>query len=105
MKYVVDTHALIWFLANPSRLGPAAVKVFADPANEFILPAIALAEICWIVEHWVVGLNISDVLKALHSHTRFIIYPLDRIVIEKSNTLQFIGEMHDRQIVAMTILL
>jgi PIN domain nuclease of toxin-antitoxin system len=51
MKYVVDTHALIWFLAGSPRLGVNAASVLSDPASELILPATVLAEICWIVEH------------------------------------------------------
>jgi PIN domain nuclease of toxin-antitoxin system len=33
MKYVVDTHALIWFLEGNPRLGAAAKTVLMDPVS------------------------------------------------------------------------
>lgn len=42
MKYVVDTHALIWFLEGNARLGVNARAILADAASELVLPAIAL---------------------------------------------------------------
>lgn len=105
MKFVVDTHALIWFLAGSSRLGSHADQVLSDPLSTLILPATALAEACWIVERRATGLTAADILTALDSDPRFEIYPLDRSVIEKSNTLHTIREMHDRQIAATAALL
>ncbi len=105
MKYVVDTHALIWFWANSPRLGANADRILSDPNNVLVLPAIVLAEICWIVEHRAVGIALDEILIALDRDSRFVIYPLHREVIEKCNVLNAIGEMHDRQIVATTALL
>ncbi len=50
MKYVIDTHVLLWFLSHSSKLSDDANAVFLDPDSELILPAIALAEAVWIVE-------------------------------------------------------
>jgi PIN domain nuclease of toxin-antitoxin system len=44
MKYIIDTHALIWFLEGNSRLGATAKEILSDSSSELILPAIALAE-------------------------------------------------------------
>jgi hypothetical protein len=41
MKYILDTHALIWFLEGNSRLGLNAKEILADSSSELILPAIA----------------------------------------------------------------
>ncbi|MFM7885574.1 MAG: hypothetical protein ACKPCM_02520 [Pseudanabaena sp.] len=43
MKYILDTHALIWFLEGNSRLGVTAKEILADASSELILPAIASA--------------------------------------------------------------
>ena len=48
MKYVIDTHALIWFLEGNSRLGENAKNVLTDPSSQLVLPAIALAEAVWM---------------------------------------------------------
>ena len=50
MKYVLDTHALIWFLEGNPRLGKNAKTILSDPNSELVLPAIVLAEAAWIVE-------------------------------------------------------
>ena len=105
MKYVIDAHALIWFLANHSRLGPNASRILNDPESELILPATALAEVCWIVEHKTLGVTVPDVIKAIDNDPRFVIYSLSRAVIEKSNSLSGIREMHDRQIAATALML
>jgi PIN domain nuclease of toxin-antitoxin system len=36
MRYIVDTHALIWFLEDNPRLGTAAQQVLGDRESQFI---------------------------------------------------------------------
>ena len=43
-KYVVDTHALVWFLEGNPRLGSAARSVLSLPESELVLPIGVLAE-------------------------------------------------------------
>jgi PIN domain nuclease of toxin-antitoxin system len=50
-KHIVDTHALVWHLEGNPRLGSKAGTILADPSSELVLPMIALAEACWMVEH------------------------------------------------------
>lgn len=50
IRYIVDTHALIWYLTSDARLGKAAKAVFDDPNSHLIIPLIALAEAAFIVE-------------------------------------------------------
>ncbi len=45
MKYLVDTHILIWAVANTSRLPPAAKKILSDPTGEFHFSAASAWEI------------------------------------------------------------
>jgi PIN domain nuclease of toxin-antitoxin system len=104
-KVVTDTHPFLWFLGGSPRLGTDAGRVFQDPMSEIVVPAIVLAEACWIIEHRRVALSISQVLAALASDPRVEVFPLDRTVIERSNQITSINEMHDRQIVATVLLL
>ncbi len=46
--FVVDTHALVWFLAHDSRLSEKARTVLQDPTVRLIIPAIVLAEIKYL---------------------------------------------------------
>ena len=50
---VADTHAVIWYLANDSRLGTNAKATFAEAArkdDEIAISAITLVEIVYLVE-------------------------------------------------------
>lgn len=106
MKYVVDTHALIWFLEANPRLGTNAKVVLADSSSNLILPAIALAEAVWIVDRGRTSIpSVVDLLKAVNADPRIAIYPVDQTVIEQSVSLSVITEMHDRLIVATAIVL
>jgi predicted nucleic acid-binding protein len=96
---------LLWFLARDPRLGPAAQAILSASDSELILPATVLAEACWIVEHRNVTLTVSDVLAALDADPRLSIVPVTRDIIERCSGLSTIAEMHDRQIVATTLLL
>lgn len=106
MKHIVDTHAMIWHLSDNPRLSPAADAVLSAPESELVLPGIAYAEMGWIVEHGrVPTLTVASVRAAIDADPRIMIHPLDRAVIEKSQTLTTIREMHDRQIVATALVL
>ena len=43
-KYILDTHALVWFLEGNSRLGDEAKVVMTAAESEMVIPLIALAE-------------------------------------------------------------
>ena len=106
MKYVVDTHGLIWFLEGNPRLGTNAKTILADAKSQLILPAIALAEAVWIVERGRTSIpSVVDLLGAVDADPRIVIYPVDETVIKQSIILSAITEMHDQLIVATGIVL
>lgn len=45
MRLVLDTHALLWALAEPERLSPTARDVIADRGNELLVSAASAWEI------------------------------------------------------------
>ena len=102
-KHFVDTHTLLWYLAGSSQLGSAAKGILQDPTSELYIPITVIAEACWIIERGRVALTVSDVFDALDNDGRFTIVPLDRTIVERSNGLTAISEMHDRQIVATSL--
>jgi PIN domain nuclease of toxin-antitoxin system len=106
MKYVLDTHALVWFQEGNSRLEANARSVLVNPISELILPAIALAEATWIVQQGKTSIpSPADLFGAVDADPRVIVYPLDRGIIARSVSLVSINEMHDRYIVATALLL
>jgi PIN domain nuclease of toxin-antitoxin system len=45
VRLLLDSHALIWALADPAKLSPAADVALRDPANELLLSAASVWEI------------------------------------------------------------
>ena len=45
VKCLLDTHALLWWLADDDRLGPAPRALIADPATEALVSVVSLWEI------------------------------------------------------------
>ena len=45
MRLLVDTHVMLWALAEPARLGPEARALLEDPANEVLFSAASIWEI------------------------------------------------------------
>ena len=106
MTFVVDTHALIWFLEGNSRLGAKAKAVLEDAGSPLVLPAIALAEAVWIVERGKTSIpSVTALTNTVSADPRVTIAPLDQAVIQQTIGLSAIHEMHDRQIVATALLL
>ncbi len=106
MKYVIDTHALIWFLEGNLRLGAKAKVILSQPDAQLVIPATTLAEAVWIVERGKTSIpDPKDVISVVETDPRVVIYPLDKEVIQMTMSLSVINEMHYRQIVATALVL
>jgi len=44
MRFLVDAHALLWALGEPSALSPAARDAIADPSNLIVVSSVSLWE-------------------------------------------------------------
>lgn len=60
MVYIIDTHALVWFLTDHPNLGKGAKKLLGDRSNSFILPAIVAAEVLFIIMKRRASLNFDE---------------------------------------------
>ncbi|MGH1397289.1 MAG: type II toxin-antitoxin system VapC family toxin [Trichormus sp.] len=106
MKYVIDTHALVWFLEGNPRLGTNAKAILSHPDSQLVIPATTLAEAVWIVERGRTSIpHPQDVIAVVEADPRVVIYPLDKDIITMTMSLSAINEMHDRQIVATALVL
>ncbi|MDE2005378.1 MAG: type II toxin-antitoxin system VapC family toxin [Rhodospirillales bacterium] len=45
MRYLLDTHALLWWLGDDTRIGPGARAAIADPGNQILVSIASLWEI------------------------------------------------------------
>jgi PIN domain nuclease of toxin-antitoxin system len=106
--FVTDTHALLWYLTEDKRLGKKALKIFekADKGEaEIIIPTTVLAEALFITEKHRVDIKFMDIIKEIENSSNYFIHPLDMEVILKCHELKEIPELHDRVIVATSLLL
>jgi PIN domain nuclease of toxin-antitoxin system len=45
MRFLLDTHLLLWAVTSPARVSPAARGLIEDPANDLMFSAVAIWEI------------------------------------------------------------
>lgn len=80
MIYVVDTHALIWFLEGGRRLGEKARRILRDQSQRLIIPTIVLAEAKDLAGRGKTTLPFKEILEAT-ADPRCTVYPLDLSVV------------------------
>lgn len=103
VRFVVDTHALWWYLRSPERLTPAASAVFrlAETGNAtIIVPAIAIAEFYFLSAKLRQPVAPSTLLDALAAVSGIEVSDLGRAQLERLDQCPDIPEMHDRLIAA-----
>jgi PIN domain nuclease of toxin-antitoxin system len=79
-QLVADTHAIVWHLTAPRKLGDAARRAFAaadEGRTLCCVPAIALVEIALLKERGQVGVSVGDVLRVLAGRPGYAVLALD----------------------------
>lgn len=105
-KYIVDTHALVWYLESSPRLGLAAKAILDDPASELVFPMIALAEAVDIVDKGRTKIaSVPILFNRVLGDPRIELLPFDLDTLQTSLQARTVPEMHDRLIVAARLLL
>lgn len=102
-KYILDTHALIWFVEGNKRLSEPARTIIAGTDSHLVLPIIALAESALIIERGRTTIADSgQFLSRVYADSRIEIFPLTMDVFERSLSSEGlrIPELHDRFIVS-----
>ena len=82
MTYVVDTHAMIWFLEKNPRLSETARDTLRSPNAQLVIPTIVLAEINFLYTRNRIIINLSEVLDHITGAENCIVCPLDESVVE-----------------------
>lgn len=98
--YVLDTHALVWYLTDDRRLGAQAEAVLNDPDSTLIVPAIVLAEIKDLARKGRFAQTLEDVLVVIETDPRCLVYPIDLDVI-RAAPVQL--DIHDSLIVGVAL--
>ncbi len=100
---VADTHALVWHLVAPQRLGKAARRAFAAAdagRSTCFVPAIALVEIWLLHERGRLRIGVAQVLEALAGHPSYRVLAFDVDQGIEFGALSGLRDPMDRMIVA-----
>lgn len=100
MRYVLDTHALVWYLTGDMRLGAAAQHILNNGDNQLIVPAIVLAEAKHIADRKRVPVPFSEIIQAIVSMPQCTVLPLDIFTVSR---LPAELDIHDSLIVATAL--
>lgn len=105
MDYVTDTHSLVWYFTDDSRLSSNALNAFQTSETEgtVFVPAVVLAEIMFIARKGRITLSFDDTLKRIEERDNFGIAPLNAEILRTADKIEAELEMHDRIIVATAL--
>jgi len=105
-SFVVDTHALLWFLEGNRQLGSRARSTLAALESHLVVPIIVLAEAGVILEHGRTKVpSTTHLIETLARDRRFEIFPLTLDIFKRSLSPEAarVPELHDRLIAATAL--
>ena len=100
---VADTHALVWRLTAPRKLGREAERAFeaADKGQWLCcIPTIALVEVALLRERGRVRVGPSDILRAFHGRPGYAVLAIDAQQALEFGALVGIKDPMDRLVLA-----
>lgn len=103
LRFVADTHALLWHLTDPQRLGKAARRGFASAERGPAVcgvPAICVVEISLLHERGRLRIGPAQILEKLAGHPGYSILALDLEQAVEFASLPGIRDPMDRLIAA-----
>jgi PIN domain nuclease of toxin-antitoxin system len=103
VSVVADTHAIVWHLTDPTRLGRGARRAFAaiDSGRWLChVPVITLVEVWLLHERGRLRVGTAQLLDALTGHPGYAILSLDVAQAVEFGTLPRIKDPLDRLILA-----
>ena len=103
LRFVADTHALLWHLTEPKRLGKAARRAFASAERGVALcrvPVISLVEISLLHERGRLRIGPAQILETLAGHPGYSVLALDLEQAVEFGSFPGIHDPMDRLIAA-----
>ena len=109
-ELVTDTHALLWHLYLPSRLGAAARAAFAETdagRNRIYIPALVVAESLMVVQKGrLEGVELETLVAHLGAAFRsdnYVLSDLEARMVLDSHPFAVIPDIFDRLIVVEAV--
>ncbi len=103
MNFVTDTHALVWWFVNSTRISPNVSEIFEQCEkgdNVVFIPSIVIAEALSIFEKKRIDFNFKELFKKISNSENFVIIALDYAILQKMVDLKDIPDLHDKIIVS-----
>ncbi|MFQ5433173.1 MAG: type II toxin-antitoxin system VapC family toxin [Nitrospinota bacterium] len=103
MNFVTDTHALIWWFIESSKIGPKAKECFEKCERgecAIFIPSIVIAEALSIFDKKRVHFDFKKLFKKIKVSKNFLIIALDYPILRKMVDLKDVPELHDKIIVS-----
>ena len=101
--YVVDTHALAWFIGDDKRLS-SRVEQILDRAEvgevQVLIPTLVLAELTHLAQRRRIAVTIEDLLNQIRKGNGFTVVAFDFAIFQMMLTLPNDWDIHDRIIAA-----
>jgi PIN domain nuclease of toxin-antitoxin system len=98
--FVLDTHTLVWFLADDRRLSNRVIAILEDEETRLVIPTIVLAEVKHLSYRGRFPQTLEDVLAVINANGRCTIYPADLQVVQNAP----VGlDIHDSLIVGTAL--
>jgi PIN domain nuclease of toxin-antitoxin system len=101
--YVVDTHALAWFVSEDKRLSPKAEQILSQAEAgevQVLIPTLVLAELTHIAQKKRVAVTIEELLEKIERGDGFTIVSFDFSIFQTMLQLPENWDIHDRIIAA-----
>ena len=105
MKYLLDTHTIIWYFDNLSKITPTAKNIVDDDDNKIYISAISLWEITikLNLKKLTVNFTINELLNDINSGD-FIMLQIEDRYLKRLSSLSFIHkDPFDRLLIATAI--
>ena len=105
-RYVVDTRALVWFLAGDRRLSLEARRVLRSAQTDEVIvlvSTIVLAEVLYIAEKKRVPVDFPELLNRMRGGGGYQIVDFDLAVLLEMRNLPQALELHDRALAATAL--
>lgn len=105
MKYIIDTHSLVWYFANDKRLSKRVEKIIQKAEcgkDEIIIPVIVLLECIDISEKKKIQFKMKDLFDFIERMDNFRIIDLDFDITKKLAQIGKGLDLHDRVILTVS---
>ena len=99
----IDTHALVWYLSRPKRLGRAAARILREAAAgraEIWIPAIVPIELTLLREAGRNVVGAPQIEACLAEQPAFVLQPLDLAQAIEFSMLDALEDPFDRMVVS-----